>query len=84
MDGLTWTPVDVAASLREFYPNAASPLSGDWLVGGYTLVNGTAPVRPAAWLGRDGAWAPVTVPLPASLGPDGSSGSWPSRTVLPA
>ena len=77
VDGLTWTPVDVAASLREFYPNAATPLGTDWLLGG-------SGVGASAWLGHDGVWAPVTVPTPPARNQMRSPGSRPSSTVRPA
>jgi hypothetical protein len=65
VDGLTWTPVDVAASLREFFPSATAPVGTDWLLGGYSTILDQAPAKPTAWLGHGGVWAPVTVPEPA-------------------
>lgn len=63
-DATTWTPVDVAASLREFYPAAAEPVGSDWLLGGFSLNDQSNPAVPTAWLGQGGTWAPVTVPRP--------------------
>ena len=70
-DANTWTPVDVAASLREFYPSAAEPVGSDWLLGGLSLNDQSSPALATAWLGHGGTWAPVTVPRPT--GPDALS-----------
>lgn len=61
--GSTWTPVDVAASLRLFRPAAVTPIGDEWLVGGFSDTN--AGYGPTAWFGHGGTWAPVTVPSPA-------------------